>query len=182
MLTYGCSSASCSAFRRSRPLHSSLLSRGGRSHYNLLFHIILGGVDLRAFRHSAFLPLVIRETPLRRCRGRASARSCNTPFSALRRALESRKCAKRHAAGGSIRNTRRASQEPENTICIHSRRKCLCPSTRGPDTSPGNRERSTAAGRVRPAPRRCPRTYLAAHRAFSQDARDHCRETPGARR
>src|SRR5690349_7092543 len=75
-------------------------------------------LGLLTIQHSAFLLLVIRETPLHQCRERALARSCNTPFSALRRGLENHKCARRHAANGNTRNIRRVFRATGNTTYI----------------------------------------------------------------
>src|SRR5271168_719171 len=58
----------------------------------------------------------------------ASRHSCNTLFSTLRRALRNRKSARTHGASGNTQNIRRAFRGIENTICIRSPRKCLCPS------------------------------------------------------
>src|SRR5215472_15363176 len=131
---------------------------------------------------AAVRPTLTRETPSRRSRGPTLARFCNTPSSALRRGPESRKCARRHAARGNTRNIRRAFRATGNTTYIRSRHRCLCPSARGLGISPENRARHTAGGRVRQAPRQCPRTYWAANRESFQGARGRCHETPGAPR
>ena len=54
--------------------------------------------------------------------------------SALHPAPENRKSARTRGACGNTQNTRRGFRGPGNTICIRSLRRCLFPSTRGPDT------------------------------------------------
>src|SRR5712671_3570934 len=118
----------------------------------------------------------------RRSRGPASARSCNKSFSGPRPALQIRKCARTRGAGGNTRNIHRAFPARENTICIRSLRRCLCPSARDPGISPGNRAPNTVAGPTLRAPRRYPRTYSEECRTIFRAAADHCRETRDARR
>src|SRR6266852_6651154 len=88
----------------------------------------------------------------RRSPGPASVRSCSRSFSTLRRGLGSRRCARTRGDAGNTRNIRRAFPARENTICIRSPRKCLCPSARGLDTSSGNRAPNTFVGPVPRAP------------------------------
>src|SRR5882724_5680482 len=143
-----------------------------------------GGASSAFFtRHSSLVTaLFTPETLSRQYPAPTSVRSCSTPFSALRPAPESRKSARRHAGGGNTQNTRRASPARGNTICIRSLHRCLSPSARGPDTSPGNRAPNRAVARVPPAPRRYPHTRWDSHRKVFPAAPGHSREIPSALR